>query len=231
MTRASTESTFLRNASSHVMEVIRDDGVHRHLRFRKPRPAGSEYWFDLITWPETLCIDGDMGTYVFRRLDDMFEFFRTDQKYAESKGRPLGINLGYWSEKLRAPAPRDAEEYSADKFRQHVEEEFQQWTDASKPDDDATDAQRAEFETAKADLWSELLNDVICAADDGETRSHDSAVGFDGRRWDFSLSAPWEWNCREYTFHFVWCCYAIAWGIKTYDAAKAAISRAEGGAI
>ena len=24
-------------------------------------------------------------------------------------------------------------------------------------------------------------------------------------------------TCEEYTYHFVWCCYAIAWGISEYD--------------
>lgn len=99
-----TQDRFLKDAGSHVMTVIRDDGVHRHLRFRKAPPAGSEYWFDLITWPGSLCIDGDMGTYVFRRLPDMFEFFCTDREYNEKRGRKLGINAGYWGEKLQATA-------------------------------------------------------------------------------------------------------------------------------
>jgi hypothetical protein len=32
----------------------------------------------------------------------------------------------------------------------------------------------------------------------------------------------WEWRCDEYTFHFIWNLYAIAWAIRKYDAAKAA---------
>jgi hypothetical protein len=35
-----TEDQFLQDAGSHVMTVIRDDGVHRHLRFRKAPPTG-----------------------------------------------------------------------------------------------------------------------------------------------------------------------------------------------
>lgn len=230
MTRQCTEARFLKDVAQHAMEVIRDDGVHRHVRFRKPRPAGSEYWFDLITWPGSLCIDGDMGTYVFRRLDDMFEFFRADRGYAERNGQKLGINLGYWSEKLQAPKSRDAEDYSADRFRQHIKEAFDQWVEQTQPDDDASDDERAAFNTEKADLWEEIEGDVLYAADDGEIRAHDSAAGFDGRRWKFSFHDAWEWDCRDYKFHFVWCCYAIAWGIKTYDAARASITKAKGGA-
>ena len=44
------------------MIVVRDDGVLRHLQFR-----GEDvfYWFDLITWPEYLCITGDCGTHAY----------------------------------------------------------------------------------------------------------------------------------------------------------------------
>ena len=35
------------------------------------------------------------------------------------------------------------------------------------------------------------------------------------------FSDCWEWRFTEYTHRFVWCCYAIAWAIKQYDAAKA----------
>lgn len=71
-----TEERFLKDVAKHEMTVIRDDGINRHLRFKNPND--SSYWFDLITWPGTLCIDGDCGTYVFKRTPDMFQFFRTD---------------------------------------------------------------------------------------------------------------------------------------------------------
>ena len=218
-----TQDRFIKDVDGHVMTVLRDDGVHRHIRFK--RPNGSEYWFDLITWPGTLCVDGDMGTYVFRRLHDMFEFFRTDREYFERTGRAgqLGINLGYWSEKLQAPAPRDAQAYSADSFRQHVKEAFDNWVEHSKPDNDeySTEAERDEFHDAKDTLWSGLSDDVLSYADDGEIRSHDAATGFSCDKVPgFRMDDCWEWDCREYKFHFIWCCYAIAWGIEKYDEAK-----------
>jgi hypothetical protein len=37
----------------------------------------------------------------------------------------------------------------------------------------------------------------------------------------FHFQDLWESNFERYTFHFIWCCYAIAWGIKTYDESKA----------
>jgi hypothetical protein len=221
---ACTEDRFLKDTQAHKMEVVRADGVNRHLRFKDP--ASRAYWFDLITWPGTLCIDGDMGTYVFRRLEDMFEFFRTDQEHYNKTGRAdqLAINPGYWDEKLLAPAPKDAMEYSAAEFRRHVDEAFNNWVESNQPEEDdeyTTKAERADFEVKKDALRSALNDDVLSAADDGEIRSYDAARDFSCDEVpDFNMEDCWEWNCREYKFHFLWCCYAIAWGIKAYDNAK-----------
>ena len=226
-TQACDEDRFLKDAANHQMTVIRNDGVHRHLRFK--RPDQSAYWFDLITWDGTLCIDGDMGTFVFRRLPDMFEFFRTDREYLTRKGTHLAINPGYWSEKLRAPNSRHAKEYSAESFRQHVKEAYDNWVEMEKPNDEALQTDRDEFASKSAQLWEELEIDVLCNADDGDVRAYDSARDFttsiDGV--SFDMSECWEWSCREYTFDFLWCCYAIAWGIKTYDNAKTATAPTE----
>ncbi len=58
--------------------------------------------------------------------------------------------------------------------------------------------------------------------DDGETRAYDAAMVFKSDAVpDFEFRDCWEWRCRTFTFHFIWCCYAIAWGVKTYDESKA----------
>lgn len=218
-----TQDRFIRDTANHQMEVLRDDGVNRHLRFKNPECTA--YWFDLITWPGTLCIDGDMGTYVFRRLHDMFEFFRTDQEHYNRTGRAelLAINPGYWQEKLRAPNPRDAMEYSADRFRKHVKDAFDNWVESSQPEEEySTEAERDEFSEAKDALWSALNDEVLSNADDGEIRSYDAARDFQcDAAPGFNMDDCWEWDCRVYKFHFLWNCYAITYGIKTYDAAKA----------
>ena len=96
MTRESTEADFLKDVAAHEMEILRDDGVYRHIRFKKPGTWCMH--FDLVTWPGYLAYSGDMGCYVFSRLNDMFEFFRTDREYLQRDGRQLCINLCYWSE-------------------------------------------------------------------------------------------------------------------------------------
>lgn len=49
--RACTEQDFLKDVREHEMIVIRDDGVNRHIRFKRPQEGA--YWFDIITWPGT----------------------------------------------------------------------------------------------------------------------------------------------------------------------------------
>lgn len=227
---ACTEDQFLKDVDGHAMTVLRDDGVNRHIRFKNP--AESPYWFDLITWPGSLCIDGDMGTFVFRRLHDMFEFFRTDQEHYNRTGRAdkIAIKPRYWSEKLQAPSQREAMEYSADLFRQHVKEAFDNWVESSQPGyDNSTESERDQFDDSKDVLWCELEEGVLSIADDGDVRSYDAAREFKcAKAPGFRMEDCWEWNCREYKPHFIWCCYAIAWAVNTYDRGGAAAQ--EGGA-
>lgn len=86
-----TKTTFLKHVNEHVMTVENDSGVFRSILFK--RPGCSAFYFRLVTWPGHLAVSGDMGDYIFARLDDMFEFFRRND---------LAINYGYWQEKLKA---------------------------------------------------------------------------------------------------------------------------------
>ncbi len=205
---ACTEQQFLKNISQHAMTVLRDDGVHRHIRFK--RPDSSSYWFDLVTWNGSLCIDGDMGTYVFRRLDDMFEFFRTDRDWMRADAT-LAINPSYWGEKLQAVATFGAfKKFSEERFSEVVEGYFDRWVEDQEPNDED-----------KANLWERIDDEVLGYVSDGEHRAFDAAVSFNDDSLGFRMDDFWEHCVEDYTFHFIWCCYAIAWGVKTYDDAKA----------
>jgi hypothetical protein len=196
--QVSSEEKFLKDVATHAMTIVRDDGVHRHLRFA--RPGTGCMHFDIVTYPNYLVYSGDMGCYVFSRLHDMFEFFRVRPR-SEEPGR-LHINLGYWAEKLEATdRPDGHHEYSADIFRQRVTEVL-----------DDTEADQ--------ELRDEVEEYVLAYADDGEVRARDALDQFEhnGRR---LFTDTWEWEFTEYTFRFVWCCYALAWSIQQYDAATA----------
>jgi len=204
---------FDKDTSSHVMTVFRDDGVNRHIRFS--RPDSGIFHFDLITWPGCLCYTGDMGTYVFKRLDDMFEFFRTDN------GR---INLSYWSEKLVAADCNGrgdgggVVEFDGDAFTKAVNEYRLNWVRDGKRSGRLTKEQRQS-------LWEAIDDDVLSHIDDGEHLAMNAAYAF---RWGhahlngtriYRFDDFFECNVTEYTHSFVWCCHAIAWGIQVYDEA------------
>lgn len=203
-----SEAQFLADIPKHQMTAIRDDGVNRHIRFGPPGTGCCR--FDLVTWPGILVITGDCGTYVFSRITDMFDFFRVkpnDWNYNREGG--LSINPGYWSEKLLACDSSgrrggSATEFSAELFRKRVIE----WVDEYEFDN----------EEAKADCLSEVESEVIAQAEDGdESHAMHAAMSFRHES-GFEFTDFYEVNCQIYTWHFIWCLYAITWGIKTYDA-------------
>lgn len=224
-----TEARFLKDVESHVMEIIKEDGLHRHIRFRKPGTMCMH--FDLITWPGYLCYTGDMGTYVFRRLDDMFQFFRADREHAHSRGKQLGINLGYWAEKLEAVDGNSHRtsitEFDSDKFKRVINEYRTNWMRSAKDDGSLNAAQRRE-------LWEEVEDRVLSCLEDGAERAQIAAFDFSwtpdlhsrrGRRWQFD--DLFEHTFTKPTGRFMWCCYALAWSIQQYDDHKEATNAPE----
>lgn len=225
MTHECTEERFLRDVADHKMIVIRDEGVHRHIRFKKPNSG--EMRFDLITWPGHLCYTGDMGTYVFQRAEDMFGFFRTDREYNRQRGRRLAINLGYWTEKLIAVnGGRDggkAMDYDEDQFRRVINKYRVGWMRSAKADG-LLDAD------GRRELWQAVEDEVFGALEDGGVdRALWAAHEFNhydrdskGPRDSWQFEELWDHRWKDYTFSMVWCCYALAWGIEQYDTAKQA---------
>lgn len=223
---------FLRDVNEHALSVIRDEGVDRHLRFRKP--GTSCYGFDILTFPGHLLITGDCASYLFRRLEDMFEFFRTAHQ-RDPDG--LGINPQYWSEKLLATDCNGrrggaATEFSKEKFEanikrwfdEHFEEEIK--NDASLDEGDwdyEEDAEQrakhvAERKARREAIWDAIVSDILDHTDD----PHQAAqAAYEFEHDGFNFQDFYEVDNTEYTFHFIWCAYAIAWGIKRYDEAKA----------
>jgi hypothetical protein len=208
--RECTEAVFLRDVANHSMRVLMDSGTYRHLRFaNKDKKVSWNQWFEIITWPGYLAYSGDMGTFVFARIEDMFEFFRmrpSDEK------EQLHVNLGYWGEKLQA-IDRDhrnnsEKAFSIERLRERVEDYVKDWIEEER----LTDEQQAE-------LREEIREHILSIADDGEYVAHQALREFsceiDGHI--FQFSDTWEWDLREYTFRFVWCCYAVAWAVRQYD--------------
>ena len=77
----------------------------------------------------------------------------------------------------------------------------------------------------RRELWEAVEEEVLSRADDGEYEAISAAYAFShkvgGRTYDFADF--WERNLHEFSGRYVWCCYAIAWGIAKYDAATATV--------
>jgi hypothetical protein len=214
-----TEQSFLADVAAHEMIVLRDDDVYRHIRFKKP--GTSCMFFDLITWPGVLCYTGDMGTYVFSRLEDMFQFFRTDANsdWMRRRGLTLGINEGYWSEKLKASDSNGrhsngATEFDEDRFRAVVNEYRLEWVRGNR---------RVTTKDERRELWEEIDSGVLGELDNAGHAAMAAAYGFSysADHAAFEFTDLFEHNFERFTYHFTWCCYALAWGIKKYDEARA----------
>lgn len=210
-----TQERFERDVAQHEMTIHRDDGVDCHITFKKP--GTSCYWFEILTWPGALCIRGDCGTYVFSRLLDMFEFFRTDDRGDPSK---LYINEGYWCEKLQAVdcngyGDGRAREFSFEEFESHVKERFESYLESYEISDER-----------RARLWADIQSEVLDHAHDGIVRAFDRLMDFHDDEFPRLFEDCWEWDRKEYTFHFIWNLYAIAWAIRKYDTARAATEAA-----
>lgn len=203
---------FLREISRHEMHVLRDDGIHRHLRFK--RSDSSAMSFDIVTWPDHLCYTGDMGTFVFSRLEDMFQFFRrevpsNDQQGQGEDARELfrNVDLRYWAEKcLSADAVDGISRFNQERFRAYLLDHVEQRLDG---DDDWTPERR------KA-LLAELNEEVLDRLDDsyGEADIWRRVHEFRHDGFEFR---DLESNCHSYTLRFQWCALALRWGIRQYD--------------
>lgn len=159
-----------------------------------------------------------MGTFVFRRLQDMFEFFRTDREYNQQKGRQLSINLGYWAEKVEAADKHDGlKRFDEELFDHAVKHDLMAWIR-----DYFSDTTKEE----RRELWEAVLSDVIGAESSSSGVYKQVAVSdFSHKVNDtvgyFSFQDFWDHDTSSYSYRFQWCCYAIAWGIQMYDDAKA----------
>lgn len=198
---------FVRETAKHEMTVLHDDGLYRHLRFVQPKSGSSCYWFDLITVPGALIFRGDGESFVFSRLEDMFQFFRS----GVMKDGSVQINPGYWSGKLtsdRASCMR----YSEKLFTQKVTEYLAECEEDTPGVTAAWHKHLTEFsgdyDTSYEESARQALNDFefLPEGDKGQP---------------FTFEDTWEWSFRDYDWWFLWACYGICWGIQQYDAAKA----------
>jgi hypothetical protein len=194
--RAIDANAFLKDVRDHRMTIKQDDGVYRHLIFRASTDSWNQ-WFEIVTWPGMLTIHGDMGTWSFARVEDMFGFFRSSDS--------LKINADYWREKIESESRfgGPSKRFDHDAFHRNVID--------SLPGYNLTEKEHAEV--------IEALKDVVFREQE-EYSVRRALVSFEHRLStgsSFGFSDAWEISGDEFSFHYLWCLYAIVWGIQQYD--------------
>ena len=147
---------------------------------------------------------------MFSRLDDMFCFFR--QRNGDDS---LLINPHYWGEKLQAVDRSSGfVEFDADSFRNRVKEHFD-WFVESHPENDKN-----------SELW-EAIEDEVLFHSDSEYEAYRAALDFSHEIDDsvFRFSDFLDGGGTEtHTARYLWCLYAIVWGIRQYDLTKTKVA-------
>ena len=219
MKRRDILGDFLKNAANMGMSVAQDNGLYRHLKFRNK--TGHQFnWFDIITWPGVLTINGDHGTWAFSRIEDMFEFFRTGLRKADE----LNINESYWEEKLLAcdRTLGKARQFNSEEFRAAVIESL----------DGCREFWDGDNEPLKNRLIEALDDEVFCHESEHEIRDalnnfkyidSEQDDGDESSDFEHEFSDTWEINGTEYCYRYTYCLYAIVWAIRQYDEAKARV--------
>lgn len=222
---AAMAERFARDTADHELTVVHEDGLYRHVKARSAKKGqGWCCWFEVVTWPGRLVVTGDCGTYVFARIDDMFEFFRT--------GFDGRINPGYWSEKT-PDAGASAKQYSEDVLREHLDSWLAEY-EADYPEADADYEERlaAWCRGDRPDLTPmpkapkrptpTKVRAVIAEHEEYSGLAHKESARelLDELERAGALSDSWEWDLNDWDWQFLWCCHAIVWAIGRYDAAK-----------
>ena len=65
-------------------------------------------------------------------------------------------------------------------------------------------------------MWEEITNMVLSHADDGEIYAYQAAHDFEHNGFYFQDFFDGG-GTERYTSHYIWCLYAIGWGIQQYD--------------
>lgn len=196
---AKAKEAFDQETTEHSVEVLKDDGLYRHLRCK--RPGSWMYGFNIVTFPGYLVIAGDTGDFMFGRCPDMFEWF-----LSPDKADPLGsIQADYWSGKLEAGGREICHRYSPELFQKRVMEWLESYKGNLSPTDFTRLKQEVEAQIFAHDFYHEE-----------EARALLDAFEFRGHR----ISDSYEWDLKIFDHHYLWCCWAIVWAINEYRKAK-----------
>lgn len=194
------------HTTGHRIEVVRDDGEYRHLRFRNPL-WGITWGFDVITWPQHLTIAGDLGvqTFIWNNADALRLF------------RPGLDEFDYIAGKV-AGGRATTMAWSREEFERMLRGAGKEWIEdyGVSPDlDAAIEAVISERPSTCDDAVSSVEATLAGAYFEGTVTDDDLGTITDEHR--FSMESSTIWNCRAYDRQFIIQVTAITIGIRLYD--------------
>jgi hypothetical protein len=170
-----------------TMHIELDQDLHRHLQFRLPDTG--MFWYDIVTIPGELIFTGDVGAYVFRREENMLNFFGRTQWNSKPEFR-------YWAEKVIQPNYTDTtRRYSEEIFKDTIEESLED----------------ADEEIRKA--WREHLEGYDTSH---EKTAYEALEDFHHGGYHFNELYLYEFDFHDFTSHFIWACHAILHATNIY---------------
>lgn len=209
---AKSRKRFETEIRGHTMEVLRNDDVYRHLRFRNRKD--SAYWFEIHTGPNFLLFRGDGDSYVFSNGDsDMFRSFR----HSIYKDGSLHPDPGYWTQKLSSS--EQAEKWDTDVFQEDLEKQIADLVEQEILPERHEKRFREDVEAhlMYEDLYSaDLVIKCLMEFD----FYFDKADRFDPKHEpDLDFDECWEWvtKCTEYDWWYLWALHGICWGVHQFD--------------
>lgn len=168
-----------------TMHIELDQDLHRHLTFRQPET--STFWYDIVTIPGELIFTGDVGAYVFRREENMLNFFGDATWNSNPEFR-------YWAEKVIQTGYTDiTRRYSEELFKRAMEEHLEEGSEEIHA---AFNMHIKDYDTCYEEGARECLE---------EFEHH-----------GYRLTDIFEFDFRDYTPHFIWACHAILHATNTY---------------
>lgn len=193
---------FLEDTKDHVLTVNLDQGLYRDISFGKPN--SSYMHFNITTRKGYLFYTGDMGSFTFKRIPDMFHFFR------HKEGR---INPQYWSGKLEAIDRFGGfEEYSERIAQDRIDMMLVDFLDDLDLEEDEDQKKAGQATTAVNELKRSLdaYESLTEAYMDWDSKQ---AGGMD-------LDDYLDGSFTEFNTRFIWCLHAIVHVINVYDTQK-----------
>lgn len=202
MNTTPSKEDFLKSVKDHVMTINLDHNGFRDITIKNPDT--NSQMFHVTTRPYYITICGDMGTYVFSRNNDMFEFFRNDD---------LSINPHYYREKLQSECKYSPSiEFSCKTIIDELYERLENFKEECEDGNDEYCYETAEQEIKHFERYVECSeNEYVYAINNWNS---ESAGGME-------LDDFWD-GCsgKTYSYHYIWCLYAITYTIKLYDGSK-----------